>query len=121
MTIQGTVSVDRVKEKARCTARHMVHDHPVADRLKHEIESVGVRRRNRLSYLPRLWHWRKVYAYRLRLYHPLWLVEDGVIYREYEDAFGNSFFMIAEIELRDSEGLQNIFKALERLDPCSAM
>lgn len=107
-----------VRAQALQTAGHMKHDHPVANRTKYKKEQLGVRKRNRLHLLPRLWHNYKVYAYYLYLYHPLWLGEDGVIYREYADLLGNSYFMVAEIEQRDEEGLERILTALTEIDPC---
>lgn len=111
-------ALESVRSDARAVARHLTHDHPVTSAVKREQGIGNVRKRNRLHMAPRLWHQKKVYAYYLELYHPLWLGTDGIIYREYVDLFGNSYFMEAEIWLRDAEGLRRITLALRKLDPC---
>lgn len=65
----------------------------------------------------RRWNWLPIRRRRVRigwlgLYNPLWLADDGTILREYETILGNSYFMEAEIHLRDTEGLQRIEDAL---------
>ena len=78
------------------------------------LEQYGrTRRRSRWHMLPfggrrqRIWY--------LNLYHPLWLAEDGKVYRGYESLTGSSYFMEAELHLRDAEGLERVSVALERL------
>jgi len=111
-------AVETVRQDARKVALHLMHDHPVIGEVKRKQGMFNIRKRNRFHLLPRLWHRKKVYTYYLELYHPLWLGEDGVIYREYQDLFGNAYFMEAEIWLRDFEGLRRVQLAVRRLDPC---
>lgn len=72
-----------------------------------------IRRRTRWHMLPlggkriRIWY--------LYLYHPLWLGGDGKVYREYVDLLGSSYFMEAELHLRDAEGLERVSEALREL------
>ena len=73
-----------------------------------------IRRRTR-------WHMVSPFSKRLRiwylyLYHPLWLGEDGKVYREYVDLIGSSYFMEAELHLRDAEGLERVSEALQHLE-----
>lgn len=107
-----------VRAQAHRVALHLMHDHPITDIVKREQGMGNVRTRGRLHALPRLWHRRRVYAYYLQLRQPLWLGADGIIYREYVDWFGNSYFMEAEIWLRDCDGLRRIAVELAMLDPC---
>ena len=116
-TTQAVDPLSALRLKARGAALHLMHDHPITS-IKRKQGVGNIHKRTRLHILPRLWHRRKVYVYFLDLYHPLWLGEDGVIYREYDDLFGNSYFMEAEIWLRDAEGLRRIMDALNKLDPC---
>lgn len=58
----------------------------------------------------------KVRVWRMRqLDRPLWLGADGVIYFEYEDWKGDSYFMVAEIWLRDESGLMRVRDGLHML------
>lgn len=107
-----------VRLKARGAALHLMHDHPITT-VKRKQGLGNVRKRTRWHMLPRQWHRKQVYVYFLELYHPLWLGEDGVIYREYADMVGNSYFMEAEIWRRDDDGLQRVLNALRKLDPCA--
>lgn len=111
-------ALESVRSDARVVALHLMHDHPVIDAEKRKRGIANVRKRSKLHMFPRLWHHKKVYAHYLNLYHPLWLGADGTIYREYVDLMGNSYFMEAEIWLRDAEGLRRIMLALRKLDPC---
>lgn len=114
--VRGELLLEHVRETARSVALHLMHDHPISKEKRRQ--GIGnVRRRTRLHLVPRLWHRQKVYAYFLQLRNPLWLGEDGVIYREYADLFGNSYFLEAEIWLRDDEGLHKILDALRKLAP----
>lgn len=116
--VRGELLLEYVREVAGDTVRHLMHAHPVTS-VKRKQGIGNVRRRTRLHLLPRLWHRKKVYAYFLELRKPLWLGEDGIIYREYADLFGNSYFMEARIWRRDDEGLHRIIAALHKLDPCN--
>lgn len=111
-------NVDKIRSEALGMVRHLMHDHPLTS-LKRKQGLGNMRKRSRWHMLPRLWHRKQVYVYYLELYNPLWLGEDGVIYREYVDMTGNSYFMEAEIWLRDEEGLNRISVAVSKLDPCN--
>lgn len=68
------------------------------------------------------WRGRQVRIWRLNLRHPLWLGEDGVIYRGYEvDTWDGwdfpHYLLAAEIELRGIRGLQRVLRAVRELTP----
>lgn len=71
------------------------------------------------------WRTRYMRLWRLdQLIHPLWLGQDGVIYRAY-DSYGNSnidsepehYWLRAELEFRGVAGLERVLNALKALEP----
>lgn len=107
-----------VQVDARVVASHIVQSHPAIALEERRQGIANIRKRNWWHIVPRLWHRKKVYAYFLKLRDPLWLGEDGIIYSEYADLFGNSYFMEAEIWRRDTEGLRKVMIVVRLLDPC---
>lgn len=71
------------------------------------------------------WRTRRMTLWRLeQLWHPLWLGEDGVIYRGYDSSGGSrywlespDYWLRAEIELRSESGLKRVLDALKTLEP----
>jgi hypothetical protein len=67
------------------------------------------------------WHFVPIERYRMRVWRiadldrSLWLGEDGVIYFEHVNWKGDSYFMIAEIWLRDEGGLMRVRDGLHVL------
>lgn len=105
-------------EKIQVLGAHIADAHPIGPMPKSELSPM--RKRSRFYLMPRLWHTRSQHMVWLGLRNPLWLGQDGLIYREYESLSGNSFMMRAEIELRDEAGLQLVLEALQKLDPCTS-
>ena len=107
-------SLDETNEAGVKMALHLNHDHPG----QWEKEPFVVRRRTRWHMRPIWMGWdKRVRMCYLNLYHPLWLGQDGVIYREYENVFGSSYFLPAELFLRDGEGLLRVRNAIRALCP----
>ena len=68
------------------------------------------------------WRGREVRIWRLDLQRPLWLGNDGIIYRGYdvdrlEDEEFPQYLLPAEIDLRGIKGLQRVLTAVRALGP----
>ena len=104
------------------------------ERLLAEIEMAGKEAVNRLAHdstytwsvmFPRgkariRWRGQKMRFWRLNLVRPLWLGDDGVIYRGYDidrwpDEEFPQYLVRAEIELRGVGGLQRVLRAVREL------
>ncbi len=90
--------------------------------LAYEYAVTGDRSHKLGKIRPRTWHWRLSHSYKLKLwrieplYHPLWLGEDGLVYRGYgpwADTDWPSYWMRAELELRSDSGLKRVLGALQ--------
>ena len=74
------------------------------------------------------WRTRRMQLWRLeQLVHPLWLGQDGVIYRAYEaDGYSSMWsepyhhWLRAELEFRNVTGLERVLNALKALEPSAA-
>lgn len=74
------------------------------------------------------WRTRRMQLWRLeQLVHPLWLGQDGFIYRAYEaDGYSSKWsepdhhWLRAELELRNVAGLERVLNALKALEPSTA-
>lgn len=113
-----------IKQAGSADKRHALLLEQIATLNVEVAEAISVRstRHHYVTVRPRAW-WSfvpicrsRVRVWRMRqLDRPLWLGADGVIYFEYEDWKGDSYFMIAEIWLRDESGLMRIRDGLYML------